>query len=554
MRTAGMSREPPVELSQPPDQCQSERHDNDNKPQLLTPHYTFHSSFKLQDTYVVNTSFSEKELEGIRKIISYETIGSNHGKMLGLTEYTSSDLQHSKKTIDSTIPIDRNREAISTRIANESPESLHQIQATSGQIRTDSTTRDYSSHDGVHLTEISIQMDGGIIGGENFGVNRFKVTGVHEKSGNMNVSPPVDIHLSEISSNLDRGNIIDNQVNRSTDHPKNVNEGTSRNMHNIEGSGSLPDSSAGINIQLDANSQLGARNSQDGDNAMQEKNLNGQQANDQPTKIHNSENSSDEAHSSNFSFGIKETIMELAISASCFKISIHRNGWEFAGRSVQAVGSRQYGEGKGDPYCARRGVGWECTNISMASSSQNPSERIGEDDSSSQDIHNSQKSQDSTAPIVRTPPAASAKITGDFAGAPVTNYDQDQRVVTRREITLQHYSQQQPNTINYSKEGNLGSKPSSSQTFSHVQVVVKVQIQAKDGLQQSHVAETNSLVEQKKNGESIKADYHGKLQDNVTSKPPNCKSNLNVDAPINIAPVKTAQLHANLSRCWVEVS
>ncbi|KAH0778689.1 hypothetical protein KY290_005116 [Solanum tuberosum] len=300
-----MSREPPVELSRPPDQCQSKRHGNGNKPQLLTPHYTFHSSSKLQDTYVVNTSFSEKELEGIRKIISYETTGSNHGKVLGLTEYTSSDLQHSTISIDSTIPIDRNREAISARIANESPESLRQIQATSGQIRTDSTTGDYSSHDGVHLTEISVQMDGGIIGGENSGVNRSKVTGVHEKSGNMNVSPPVDIHLSEISSNLDGGNIIANQVNRSTDHPKNVNEGTSRNMHNIEGSGSLPDSSAGINIQLDANSQLGARTSQDGDNAMQEKSLNGQQANDQPTKIHNSENSSDEAHSSNFSFGIK---------------------------------------------------------------------------------------------------------------------------------------------------------------------------------------------------------------------------------------------------------
>ncbi|KAH0697936.1 hypothetical protein KY289_015418 [Solanum tuberosum] len=114
-------------------------------------------------------------------------------------------------------------------------------------------------------------MDGGIADGENFGVNRPKIAGVHEKSGNVNFFPTVDIHLSEISSNLNGRNIIDNQVNRSTDYSKNVNEGINRNMHNIEGSGSLPHSSAEINIQLAAKSQLGARTTQDGGNAMQGK-------------------------------------------------------------------------------------------------------------------------------------------------------------------------------------------------------------------------------------------------------------------------------------------
>ncbi|KAH0657912.1 hypothetical protein KY289_026660 [Solanum tuberosum] len=192
-----MAREPPVELPRPPDQCQSERHGNGNKPQLLRSHYTSQSSSKSQDTDAVNTAFSEKELEGIRKIMSYETTGLNHGKVLGPMECTSFDLQHSKKSIDSTVPIVRNREAISERNANESPESRRQIRVTSGQIQTASTTGDYSPQDGVHLTENSAPMDGEIVDGENSGVNRSMVAGVHEKSGNMNVSPPVDIHRSE---------------------------------------------------------------------------------------------------------------------------------------------------------------------------------------------------------------------------------------------------------------------------------------------------------------------------------------------------------------------
>ncbi|KAH0672721.1 hypothetical protein KY284_023808 [Solanum tuberosum] len=86
---------------------------------------------------------------------------------------------------------------------------------------------------------------------------------------------------------------------------KNVHEGTSRNMHNTKGSDSLPISLAEINIQPDTNHQLGARTSNEEGNAMQENVLDEQQANDQATRILNSENSSDETHSSKFSFGIK---------------------------------------------------------------------------------------------------------------------------------------------------------------------------------------------------------------------------------------------------------
>ncbi|KAG5586020.1 hypothetical protein H5410_046454 [Solanum commersonii] len=289
-RVAGMAHEPPVELRWLPDHHQSERHDDGNKPQSSTPSYTSHSSSKAQDTKAVNTAISERELEGIRKFISHEISGSNLGKVSMTLESTSPELQHSKKSLDSTIPIDSNREAISARIATESTE----LRATSGRIRADSTTGVYSPHDGVHITEISVQMDSGNAGGESFGEKPNQIVGVHENFGNVNYSPPLEIHLSEPSSNFDGKNTTTNQANRSNDSMKNVNERKSRNMHNTEGSNSLPISPAAINIQLDANHQLGAKTSQEAGNA-----------NDQATRIPNSENSSDAAHSSNFSFGIK---------------------------------------------------------------------------------------------------------------------------------------------------------------------------------------------------------------------------------------------------------
>ncbi|KAH0652875.1 hypothetical protein KY289_030553 [Solanum tuberosum] len=300
-----MAREPPVEPHWPPDQHPSERHDNGNNPQLSTLHYTSHSSSKSQDTDAVNTAFSKKELEGTRKFNFHDASGLNLGKVLMAIESTSPELQHSKKSLDSTVPIDSNREAISVRIATESPELRCQVHATSGQIRVESTTGDYSPHDGVHPTEISVQMDGGIAGGENSGEKQTQIAGVHESSGNVNSSPPLETHLAEISSNFDGENITNNHANRPNDYMKNVHEGTSWKMHNTEGSNSLPTSPAEINIQPAANHQLGARTSHEAENAMQENGLDEQQANDQATRILNSKNSSNEAHSSNFSFGIK---------------------------------------------------------------------------------------------------------------------------------------------------------------------------------------------------------------------------------------------------------
>ncbi|KAH0660309.1 hypothetical protein KY285_028868 [Solanum tuberosum] len=140
-------------------------------------------------------------------------------------ESTSLDLQHSKKSTDSTFPINSNQEAIFVRVAKESPETRLQFRATSSQVRKDSTSGDYSPHDEVHLTEISSKMDGGITGEENSSENQTPTTGVYEKIGNVNQSPLLDTHLPDISSNLDEGNTNNNQYIQPAESGMNLNKG-----------------------------------------------------------------------------------------------------------------------------------------------------------------------------------------------------------------------------------------------------------------------------------------------------------------------------------------
>ncbi|KAH0765155.1 hypothetical protein KY285_001026 [Solanum tuberosum] len=222
-------------------------------------------------------------------------------------ESTNLDLQHSKKPSDSTVPIARNREAISARIANSSPERRPQIRATSRQIRADSVTGDYSSHDEVHLPEISSKMDSGIVAGENSGENRIHVAGIYAKAGKRNLSPPVDIHPSEISSNLDEGNTNNNQSIQPAEVMLNMNKGTSQREQEVEQNDSFPATSVGHNVHVEAIVSTGTKTMQEENNSMQQMNLPEQQAIDQIAMKQASANLSEEAQSSNFSFGDSST-------------------------------------------------------------------------------------------------------------------------------------------------------------------------------------------------------------------------------------------------------
>ncbi|KAG5585248.1 hypothetical protein H5410_045682 [Solanum commersonii] len=78
-------------------------------------------------------------------------------------------------------------------------------------------------------------MDGGISGRENSGENRTQLAKIYEKFGSGNHSPLLDIRLSEIASNLDGRNAINNQSVQPTESMMNLNKGTYRNAQTLKG-------------------------------------------------------------------------------------------------------------------------------------------------------------------------------------------------------------------------------------------------------------------------------------------------------------------------------
>ncbi|KAG5613680.1 hypothetical protein H5410_013504 [Solanum commersonii] len=213
--TAGMAREPPVELSQPPDKDHLERYGKSNKTQLATPHNSSYSSSNSQNTEAINTATSERELDGTIKIISPEVHVSIHGKSIAVTKSSKHDLYSTKNPTDYIVPIERSRDANLERNANKSPEVHPQIRRSLSQVLADSTTGDYSPQMEVHPTEILSEMDGGIIGEEDSGETRGQLAGVYGTSDRGINSTPMDIHLLDISNNVNGGTIRNTNLGQS---------------------------------------------------------------------------------------------------------------------------------------------------------------------------------------------------------------------------------------------------------------------------------------------------------------------------------------------------
>ncbi|KAH0639241.1 hypothetical protein KY290_036520 [Solanum tuberosum] len=132
-----MAREPQTELHRPPNDAQSEHLNISNKTDPASLSNSSHNSTNLQNTDAINTMISVKELEGTRQIISLEVNALIHGKAIGVMESPNHDLHFSKKSSNSTVPIERNRQATFARDANQSPETCLQFRATSSQVRAD---------------------------------------------------------------------------------------------------------------------------------------------------------------------------------------------------------------------------------------------------------------------------------------------------------------------------------------------------------------------------------------------------------------------------------
>uniref|UniRef100_M1E0Z7 Uncharacterized protein n=1 Tax=Solanum tuberosum TaxID=4113 RepID=M1E0Z7_SOLTU len=123
----GMAREPPVDNFRPPDQSQQGRHEQKNKTHQELQSNSSYNFMKSRHNEAMNIAISEKELEGIQNIISSEHDMVIQEMLFSGKDYTSQDLQHTKKSGDYSLPIARTEEAISEKIAAPSPELRPQI-------------------------------------------------------------------------------------------------------------------------------------------------------------------------------------------------------------------------------------------------------------------------------------------------------------------------------------------------------------------------------------------------------------------------------------------
>uniref|UniRef100_M1DU40 GE24176 n=1 Tax=Solanum tuberosum TaxID=4113 RepID=M1DU40_SOLTU len=164
-----MARELPEVPFRPPDQTHQERLDKTNKTHPQSPSNSISNSVNSRMNEAMNVAISERELDGIRKNISTDLNDVFYERLANGDDSPNQELQHTKKSVVSIIPIARSEDAISGQIANESPERRLQIRASSQQIRGDLSSGDYSPDEEVHLTAISSQMDARIAGSEDSG-------------------------------------------------------------------------------------------------------------------------------------------------------------------------------------------------------------------------------------------------------------------------------------------------------------------------------------------------------------------------------------------------
>ncbi|KAH0763465.1 hypothetical protein KY290_019538 [Solanum tuberosum] len=155
-------------------------------------------------------------------------------------------------------------------------------------------------------------MDGGITGGKESGEPRTQVTGVHEKFGKGTDSSPLDIHLTDISSNLEGGNTNNTQSVHPDEDAMNSSKGTSRKTQAIDNNKSFLVPDARTNDQLlSALHTSGTPTTHEETHQMQEMAMNIQHANAHSKRNQITESSTAEAQSSNFSFGIRGNSMNV---------------------------------------------------------------------------------------------------------------------------------------------------------------------------------------------------------------------------------------------------
>uniref|UniRef100_M1D845 Uncharacterized protein n=1 Tax=Solanum tuberosum TaxID=4113 RepID=M1D845_SOLTU len=99
-----MARTPPVSLFRPPDQSHLRRSEETNKTHQAASSNSSYNSTKSRNTEAMNSAISERELEGIQKIISPDQDKQIQRKLFIGNESPNRGLQHTQKSHDSIEP------------------------------------------------------------------------------------------------------------------------------------------------------------------------------------------------------------------------------------------------------------------------------------------------------------------------------------------------------------------------------------------------------------------------------------------------------------------
>ncbi|KAH0661511.1 hypothetical protein KY284_026442 [Solanum tuberosum] len=190
----GMAREPPVDNFRPPDQSQQGRHEQKNKTHQELQSNSSYNFMKSRHNEAMNIAISEKELEGIQKIISSEHDMVIQEMLFSGKDYTSQDLQHTKKSGDYSLPIARTEEAISEKIAAPSPELRPQFLY---------FPNNFVAIGALVIThQVMSKMDGPIAGDKEADDRAAEKTTGDGGDANGHYSSEEEIHLTNISINL----------------------------------------------------------------------------------------------------------------------------------------------------------------------------------------------------------------------------------------------------------------------------------------------------------------------------------------------------------------
>ncbi|KAH0665197.1 hypothetical protein KY285_026403 [Solanum tuberosum] len=150
-----MAREPPVDNFRPPDQSQQWRHEQKNKTHQELQSNSSYNFMKSRHNEAMNIAISEKELEGIQKIISSEHDMVIQEMLFSGKDYTSQDLQHTKKSGDE-VHLTKISSKMDGPIAGDKETDDRAAEKTIGD--GGDANGHYSSEEEIHLTNISINL------------------------------------------------------------------------------------------------------------------------------------------------------------------------------------------------------------------------------------------------------------------------------------------------------------------------------------------------------------------------------------------------------------